>query len=225
VTTALQIINRGAEIIGAKALTATLGGTESAAFLRVLNSMVDAWAVDKLFVYAQTMVTATVSGNPVTIGTSQSVNTPRPIRIPPGGFFRSGDTDFPFQMIDQEQYNAFIVKTTSSPWPLYCYYEDTLPTGNLYFYPALASSAALHLPIEKRVTEFDDLDTDYTLPPGFRRALEYSLAEELAPGRRDISPQVQRIAANARRAIESYNPGLLSTPYERRQGNILSGWQ
>lgn len=222
---ALSIINRSAEIIGYKDPDEVLSGNDADNFLGVLNSMVDGWATDSLFVYAKTTLAATVSGNPVTIGPGQAVDTPRPLRIPEGGFFRSGSTDYGFQMVGYEQYQAWITKTTSSPWPLYCFYEAGLPTGRLYFYPALASSGELHLPVEQRLTEFADLATDYTLAPGVKVALEYSLAEELAPGRRPLDVNTARLAMKYRRGIENFTAPLLDTGFERVQGNILAGWR
>lgn len=225
-TTALQIINRSAEILGYKDPDEDLSGSEVTSFLGVLNSMVDAWATasQPLLVYAVTLITQSVSGNPVGIGTGATINTPRPVNIPAGGFVRVGTTDYRFDMITREQYDAFRDKSISTGYPRFCYYEAALPTGNLYFYPALSGSQELHLPIEQRLAAFADLATDYTLAPGVRGALEYSLVEELAPGRRPLDPQVQRLAAIKRRNIETFEPGMLVTGFERPQGNILTGW-
>lgn len=224
-TTAQSIVNRSAEIIGYKDPDESLSSADSTNFFGVLGSMVDAWALDQLFIYARTMLTQSVSGNPITIGPSATINTARPNRIADGGFIRSGSTDYAFEVIGFEQYQAFRTKTTSSSFPRYCYYEATMPAGSLYFFPALASTCELHLPIEQRLTAFADLTTDYTLAPGYRAALEYSLAEELSPGRRPLDANVVRLAMKYRRNIENYLPGVMSTGFERKTGNILAGWQ
>ena len=223
--TAPAIVNRAAEIIGYKDPDETLGSADSTNFLGVLNSMVDGWALNRLFVHAVSEIAQTVSGNPIAIGPSATIDTPRPIRIPSGGFFRSGEVDYGFEMVTREQYDAFAQKATDSPYPRYCYYEALLPTGNLYFYPALSGSGELHLPVEQRLAQFADLTTDYTLAPGFRAALEYSLAEALTPGRRTMDPQVQRLAALKRAAVETFDPPMLTTGFERSGGNILAGWE
>lgn len=224
-TTALSLINRAAEIIGYKDADEQLGGTDTANFLGVLNSMVDAWKANALFVYAGTMITQTVSGDPITIGPGATINTVRPVRIPPGGFFRSGSTDYGFEMIDFQQYQAWLQKTVSTPWPRFCYYEPTLPTGSLYFYPVLAASGELHLPLERRVDRFANVSTDYDLAPGFEDALQLSLAERLCLGRRPVSPDLKEAARSARRLIERFEPGLLRNGLEPAQGNILTGWR
>jgi hypothetical protein len=59
--------------------------------------------------------------------------------------------------------------------------------------------------VETQLTQWTALATDVTLTPGYNRALVYSLAEELAPGLRELSPLVIKTAANARRAIRQAN--------------------
>lgn len=221
-TTAAAIIDRAAEINGYKDPGEPLSGDETTSFLAVLNSMVDAWTADPLYVYAATMLTQTISGNPVTIGDGATLDTPRPVRIPAGGFFRSGSNDYAFEVITREQYDAFMVKSISTPWPRYCYYEPGVAMGSLYFFPALAATGELHLPIEQRLIEFADLTTDYVLMPGARAALEYSLAEEL-PGK--VTQKIERLAMKYRRAIEHFEAPILTTGMDRMHGNILAGWQ
>jgi hypothetical protein len=228
VTKALAIVNRAAEIIGYKDPDEALSSAEQTSFLAALNSMIDAWRLDSLYVYAVSEVVQSVSGNPITVGPAGTGNlliAERPVRIPRGGFFRNGSIDYPFDMITREQYTAWSVKTIATPWPKFGYYEATEPNGALYLYPALSGSGELHLPIEQRLAQFADINTtDYTLANGVQNALEFSLAEQLAPGRRPLDPNVARMAANARRRIERFVPGVLSTGFEHNTGNILSGW-
>lgn len=204
-TTAQSIINRAAELIGYKDPDESLSGNDAANFLGVLNSMVDAWALDSLMVYAVTELVQSVSGNPISIGEGATLDTTRPVRIPEGGFFRISGKDYGFRMISRAEYAEYMQKGLTTSFPDFCYYEADAPTGNLYFYPALSGSAELHLPIEQRLSEFADLATDYTLLPGVRAALEYSLAEELAPGRRALDAQIARKAMNYRRALRMVN--------------------
>ena len=55
------------------------------------------------------------------------------------------------------------------------------------------------------IPAFANLATDYPLAPGYTKALQYSLAEELAPGVKEVPLSVARMAANARRAIRRNN--------------------
>lgn len=64
----------------------------------------------------------------------------------------------------------------------------------------------LNLPVQKRLDAFAALTTEYTLPPGYERALVFTLAEEVAADyEREIPPTVARNAAAARRILKRAN--------------------
>lgn len=226
-TTALQIMNRSAELIGYKDPDETLSGADSSNFLSVLNSMLDGWNTQRLYMVSVEEVVASVSGSPVTIGSGQTINTARPVRIEPGCFTRIDSVDYPCQVIEREEYARIVDKSVTASFPELLYYDAAMPTGSVYLYPVPTSAVSLHLQVQTQLTEFADLTTDYTLAPGYRRALEYSLAEELAPGRRPLDALIVRNAASARRAIRITNfespqmniAGYL-TPYVRFQAGL-----
>jgi hypothetical protein len=201
-TTALQIVNRAAELLGYKDPDETLSGAESASFLEVLNGLVGTWNTDRLFVVATTTASATVSASPVSIGAGQTIDTPRPIRIE-SAWVRSAGVDYSLDLLTSAQYDSLSDKSTSGN-PSQAYYSPTVPYGSLYLYP-VPSSASLYVRVMSQLSEFADLATDYDLAPGYKRALELSLAEELAPGRRALDPQIARAAMNARRSIRKAN--------------------
>lgn len=223
--TALSIVNRAAEIIGYKDPDEALSGNDANNFLGILNSLLDSWNTQRLYIVTVARVTATVSANPATIGTGQTFNVTRPVRIEPGCFTRISNIDYPIEVIDRERYALIPDKTTTGSFPDVLYYEPGLPTGNVFFYPVPVSGVSVHLQVQTQLTAFADLGTDYNLAPGYKKALEYSLAEELAPGRRPLEQQVMRQAAIARRAIKTTNfesPQLNQvqylTPYQRFVG-------
>jgi hypothetical protein len=203
-TTALSIINRAAELIGYKDPDETLSGAESSNFLGVLNSMVDEWNTRRLFVVSTQDVVTSVSASPVTIGTGATINTTRPIRIE-SGFTRIDSIDYPIEWLTGQQFHAISDKATAGSIPCYGYYQASLPTGSVYLWPVPSGAVSLHLVVATQLTEFAALSTEYDLAPGYRKALAYSLAEELAPGRRPLDPQISRIAASARRALKTTN--------------------
>lgn len=209
-TTALSMIDRAFELIGYKDPGETLSGADSAAGLAALNSMIDAWRRNTLFVYATTYITQSVSGDPITIGSGGTLNTTRPVDIPNGGFVRVGGLDYGFTMIDREAWANITLKSLNTPWPSFCYYEPALPLGKLYFYPQIATTTELHIPIRQQVGEFADLTTDYTLDAGYKIAMEYSLAEELAIGRVAIDPRITAKGMQYRKNIQRAEIPLLS---------------
>ena len=219
-TKASAIINRAAEIIGYKDPDEALSTADSANFLAVLNDMLDGWNTQRLFIPAVAEVSQSVSGLPITIGPTGTINVARPIGMQDGGFTRLNGVDYPFRWIERTEYDGIPNKTQAGTIPNVGYYDASLPLGKIYLYPYPVEAIDLHLQLQTQLTEFADLaNTDYNLAPGYRKALAYSLAEELAPGRRTIEANTQRIAANARRAIRRTNariepqgPAVLS-PY------------
>jgi hypothetical protein len=201
-TTALQILNRATEITGYKDPSETLSGDDSAQFLSVLNGMVDAWNTSRLYIVATATVSASVSASPVSIGASQTLNTTRPIRIE-GGFFTSGGVDYDLEWITAAEYDAIENKSLSISIPTKAFYSPGLPTGSIYLWPVPSAAVTLSVRVMTQLVQFADLATDYTLAPGYKRALEYSVAEELHPNR--ITPKIQQLAFGARRAIKTAN--------------------
>jgi hypothetical protein len=220
VTTALSIINRAAELIGYKDPDETLSGNESNSFLDALNAMVDEWNTKRLYIVASQEIVTTVSGTPISIGTGATINTPRPVRID-DGFVRLNAVDYPIEWLTQEQYNDIRVKAVAGQIPQYGYYEPSLPAGAVFLWP-VPQNVSLHLIVATQLDEFADLATSYNLAPGYRKALAYSLAEEIAPGRAPLNPLIANKAASARRAIKTANfespqldSGPMLTPYSR----------
>lgn len=204
-TTAAQIIDRAYTVLGYKDPADALTGQDTSYALSVLNDLIDSWNTQTLFIYGTTEIVATVSGRPITIGPAMQINTARPIRMMPGSFARIGGIDYPITWIQEAEYNEIPLKLTASTIPIWGFYDNSSPTGGLYFWPYQATATEYHIVVETQLTQWATLATDIVLTPGYKRALIYSLAEELAPGMRDVPASVTRNAMNARRAIRQLN--------------------
>ena len=212
-TTALSLIDRAYALIGFKDPGEALSGADAQYALDALNDMIDGWNTQSFFIVSINEVVQTVSGLPITIGPGMMIDVPRPVEMQNGSFVRIGGVDFPIQWIDREEYNSIAYKGVTSNVPAYGYYDGNLPTGNIYLWPYSLTGAELHLQLNSNLSEFADLATDYTLAPGYRKAISYSLAEELAPGVRELPAQVAKQAFLARKAIRRTNvtvPALAS---------------
>ena len=224
-TTALQIINRAYGAIGYKATGEVLSGEDASEALDVLNSMVDGWNTQRLFIAEVANVVGTVSGASATVGTGLTFNTPNPVDIEAGGFVRVNGVDYPLELIDRQTYEGLALKTVSSTYPQYAYFYRGVSSSNVYFYPAASGAVEVHLPFQVQLAEFADLTTDYSLAQGYRLALQLSLAEELAMGVREVPALLARKAANARRVIRRSNVEvpLLDVMPSGVRFNIYSG--
>lgn len=222
-TTATQIIERAYSIIGYKDAGEALSGADADYALDVLNDMIDGWTTQRLFIVSVEEVVTSVSGQTVTIGPSLTINVDRPVKMENGAFHRVNGIDYPLIWIEREQYNLISLKAVSSTIPEYGYYDAA---GKIYFYPYSTSALALHLQLQVQLNEFADLVTEYTLAPGYRKALSFSLAEELAPGLKELPQSVIRQAVLARQAIKRTNIRVpvmdLNVPYSE-PSNILVG--
>ena len=224
-TTALSIINRAYSVIGFKAAGETLSGEDSSEALDALNSLIDSWNTQRLLIPTVDEVIGSVTGASATVGPGLVFNTPNPVDIEAGGFARIGGIDYPIELIDRQTYAGLAVKTVSSTFPQYAYFDKGNPTSTVYFYPAPSGAVTIYLPFQVQLSAFVDLTTDYKLLPGYQLALQLSLAEELAMGIRDVPALVARKASNARRVIRRSNVDvpLLNVMPRGVRFNIYSG--
>lgn len=229
-TTALELINRSYTLLGVKDPGQALGGTMEVDALEVLNTMIDSWRTEEFFVYQVNDLVYALSPNQqtVTIGPGQQIDVPVPLKIERGVFVRSGGIDYQVVGIDRMQYAQIMLKTTGSSFPSAVFYDRAYPFGTLYFWPLPAGAYELHLPLWQPLTEFADLGTDLELAPGYRRAIEYSLAEELSPGLVDIPASVIKTGIRARANVKRVNreTPVLDVPLDLQVGrrfNIFAG--
>lgn len=224
-TTAADIIDRAYSLLGHKAAGEPLSGDDADYALGALNGMIDAWNTQRLFIVTVSEVVATTSGQTATIGPGMTFNTDRPVDVENGAFSRLAGIDYSIEWIDRVTYERIPFKTVAASFPQYAYYDAEYPTGTIYFYPVPSTALEIHIPVQVQLLTFATLATDVFLVPGYKRALEYSLAEELAPGLRPLDPQIARGAHLARRAIRRTNVDvpLLNADLRNVRFNIYSG--
>jgi hypothetical protein len=218
--TALQIIDRSYSMIGLKAAGEPLSADDANYALTAMNSMIDSWNTQRLMIVSIQEVVASISAISATIGPSATFNTTRPIKIEQGCYTLINNISYPMQVVDRLTYARVTSKTVAATFPAYVYYDDAVPVGTLYFWPIPTAAVEIHIPIQVQLTAFADVSTVYTLAPGYQRALEYSLAEELEPGIKNPSQKLEKQAQNARRAIKRTNAVVplldISVPTNRR---------
>lgn len=207
-TTALDIINR------AMRLTLSIGDGEAITSydaqtgLDALNSMLDSWSLDELIVYVikQENFAATPNTASYTIGTGGAFNTTRPALIR-GGFFRdSANNDYPFKVIELAQWDGLTPKNQSAYQPQYLFYSTDFPLGTVNLWPVPSVTGTLFLDSMKPLQQFTDLTTVLSLPPGYKRMIEYNLAVEIAPEFQvQVSAEVAKIAQESKAAVMRIN--------------------
>lgn len=230
--TAIQLITRSMRLAGVIGKGETPDDDEATDGLTALNSMLDSWQIQRLFVYQVRSESFTwgVSQQTRTVGAAGNFVTDLPTRVADNCSFTSGSTDYPVKLIDIDAWSAIPDKTATStlPWQIYPEYGAALVT--LYAYPIPSASITFNLRSWKRLQQFAALTDSLALPPGNERAIVFSLAEEFGGpefGVR-VPDSVIAIARSARRALRRVNAptpimrseaGYISRPF----GNIYTG--
>lgn len=176
--------------------------------LAALNTILDAWKLERLYAYATRTIEHTVASEAqsLTIGLTGDIDEVRPERFEAGCFYTSGGLDYQLIPLTEAEYNAIGMKDVGALGPLWFEYTPSLPLGVLRFFPRIIAGAELRLVVQQRIDEFTDASTLYTLPAGYERALLFTLAEEIAADyEREIPPTVARNAVNARRMLKRGN--------------------
>jgi len=232
-TTALQMINTAARRTGFLAAGETLSSDDSADALDVLNTMMDAWATNRLMVYqiVQEVFSTAGSTTSYTIGPSGTWNTTRPVRLDDSSFLRISDIDYPLELVTPDVYANVPMKSVTSTIPYLITYNFAYPLATVSLYPTPSEAGSIYLRSWKALQSFAALTTDLALPPGYRRAIEWNLCKELcAEYGRPATGDILRESASSKQGITSVNaPSMImqnEVGYNRFRGmatNIYQG--
>ena len=227
-TSALEIITGAAKLIGVVFKSETLDADEANDGLAALNDMLESWSNEDLITYAMSTESFSLTGaSSYTIGTGGDFNTSRPIDIN-NALVRISNIDYTLEIIPQEVYQQIPFKSISTQIPGYLTYDNGYPLGTIKMYPIPLSGGTLVMQMNKVLTAIATLVTSVDFPPGWKRALRYNLAIELAG---EYGVQVpQQVADIARKSLGNLKratsvnrplPMLANNPV---QNNIFSGW-
>ena len=243
-TTALDLITGSLVLIGAYSPGESLSAADAQDALRRLNMMMGGWMVQPLTipVTAREVYPLVAGkggpGHEYTIGPGGDFNTIRPANgFQNVGLVMGGTTpplEIPRAIITDDEWAGTAVKDLTNAMFTGLYYNPTFASGwgsiNLWPVPNTAlHSIALYF--AQQISEFANLTTSYTFPPGYEEALEYNLALRLAtPFGRQIPQDVAAMAmtslglikrANTRSADLQVDPAFTN---DRRGGyNIQTG--
>lgn len=132
----------------------------------------------------------------------------------------SAGHDIPLDPITLGQYERITDKSQASLPRLFAH--DGAAT--VFLYPA-AAGQTVTLRTKQAAQTFADLDTDYSMPAGYRAALEALLAEKMAPTLNADMVQItagQARAARRRLAAQFISPEIIGSRHSA--SNILTGY-
>lgn len=230
--TAVTMIKRAMRLSGNLGVGEALDDSESADGLEALNSMLDSWANDQMFVYALTLDSIPVTANQAsyTVGPTGSFVTARPVDIDTATYLEIAGLSYPLTPLTTAQYGQITLKTLDSSIPEAIWYNPTFPDATVTLYPVPGAAATLKLWSIKQITSFPTLTTILNLPLGYEDAIVMSLAEVFClEFSTEPTKTLMRKASSARKRIRRVNfrPQFLSMPAEvlagRARFNIYTG--
>ncbi|MES1989223.1 MAG: hypothetical protein V4440_14560 [Pseudomonadota bacterium] len=205
-TTALDIIKDAMDICGVIGQNETPTSSEADTGLKVLNNMLALWANDRTFAYTTVQNNSPLTNgvNSYTIGTGGVINVQRPVTID-YAFIRLNNVDYPLQKINNQDYDSIPFKTNKG-FPQAFYFEASFPLATIYLYGVPQANMTLYFDTWIQLTQFTNLSTDLTFPPGYEMAISHNLAKFLAPRYGEaISPDMDRLAVDSLAMIRERN--------------------
>lgn len=208
--TAGSIIERAYRILGDLGAGESMTDYQATVGLDALNAMLDSFSIERLMIYVikQESLTWPASTSSRTIGSSGDFDTVRPVKIEAGTYFRdSNNIDYPVNIIaNRSVYDDISDKTIESSYPELLFYETTSTLGTIYLYPVPNQSLTLKLNSWQALTEFNNIASTFTFPPGYRRMLAFNLAVELEGETGLLAPPAaHRIASSSRTTVKQHN--------------------
>ncbi|MEI6282731.1 MAG: hypothetical protein WCP82_08465 [Alphaproteobacteria bacterium] len=186
----------------------SLDADVAAVALDGLNFIADEWNGSKSFLFRELLTASSaISAATGTLGTTWA-GLASGDEILGATVAYSATLDVPLEPITMAQYQQIAIKSLTT-YPAY-YAHDGAAT--VYLYP-VPTGQTITLRTKQIVSDFADLDTDYSMPKGYKSALAAVLAEKLAPVMLGgISPAVAAAAKAARSRIyaQAINPAIIN---------------
>ena len=227
------MILRSMRLTGEKERGGSLSSDEQTQCLAELNTFLDSCNNERLLCYQvqQDSLALTASTASYTIGSGGAFNVTRPTRIVDPCFIRDAtSTDTAVTIINAESYGRIVSKTSGYTVPEYLFYDNgfsATSTGTLYLYPSPSPSLTLFINSWRQLSQVSTLSHNVLLPPGYQLFIESNFAIHLAAGLVPVSPELAKMARDARAALKSYNapdPVMrLDSPIGGRSRSILTG--
>lgn len=193
----------------------TASASELAAGLECLNTLIDSWNADRLFIFeiAQAVFTLVPNQQSYTIGPSgANFTATRPERIERANIVDvtsnpSVPSRYPLDLLDSRGWSEIRVLSISSPLPDNLYFDRAWPNSTLYLYPSPSAANQLELYTWQQMAAFATTAAAFSVPPGYWEALRYNLAVRMVPEVLDakLSEEVAAIAAQSLARIQGMN--------------------
>lgn len=216
--TALKLIERAMQKIGTIAANETLAAEEANDGLDALNDVLETWSVEGLAVYGNLPEAfATVAGQSAyTYGPGGDWDAARPVMI--SNLYTSVQgVDYPASEWSLEQYNAVGIKSQRQPIVERWVFINDAPLAQVILWPAPSQATPITIDAPRLLTRVETVSDTLILPPGYVRALQYAVGDEMASeygSPIDVSAKARATKAIIKRAnrtsrVVNFDPALV----------------
>lgn len=206
-TSALDLITSSMRLATILASGETPTADEAIDGLKSLNDILENWSLERLSVWQidNATLALTVGQASYTVGAGGNLNITRPVRVGASSFVRVSGADFPVEQWGMPEYDAVAVKDIGGI-PQRLVYLNEYPLGQIFLYPVPSQAMTLNLSFDRVLTFPVTLSTQLAFPPGYEKALRYTLATNLAPEYGvQPPPAVAAIAATSKGDLKRAN--------------------
>ncbi|MEN6537789.1 MAG: hypothetical protein ABFD89_29325 [Bryobacteraceae bacterium] len=197
--------------------------------LLVLNSMIEAWSIERLTIYEigrdEYAWSAAIASR--TIGPGGDLDGTRPGRLDGAGIVRDGK-ETELRIYCPRQW-ANVPRKSDSGTPRVVYNDGGHPRSTLWLWPVPDVALTLVLYPWRMLTGFAETSVEVDFPPGYADAIRYNLAVHLGEEwGRPVSDRVEIMAADKKGRIKAMNMpelemGVDDALLTRRQVDITTG--
>jgi len=211
--TAFDLIRSALIMTGSLAQGEDPSNADAADALSRLNRMIGGWQNQRLtcYVVEENVYPLVGSQQEYTIGPGGDFDQFRPQFLGYCGLILANTSpavEIKVPIITVKDWSYQSVKAQTSTQPTQVYYYTQFPSsgaeaglGKLIFWPkpTVVNSVRIYCP--RPIDEFDDLTTEYSLPPGYEDALEYNLAVRLIQSGMGLREHLSDILPMARETL------------------------
>ena len=230
-STVRDLIHASCRLIKAVDSTEALEAKAAQDGLETLNDLIQSLNMERLVNEIQMLACTTTPGkNPHTLGLTGDFNIAQPVEIDHATITLNG-LDYPLEILESDTYARLSDKTNPGQ-PTALFFVPGTVTGNVYLNPVPDASYNLNLWAWGALPTYSSINDTMTLRPGYRKALKYLLAVELAPEYGKAADPViigmaQEAKANLKRAAQVTPQLVPDTTLERSLGaqqGFMAGW-
>jgi hypothetical protein len=186
-TTVRKLLTGALRLINVVQANETPAADDMDITLQSLQGMMDSWSNDSYMIYTMNPYNFnTVGGQQeYTLGVGGDWDVERPMQINQAYVhYQAGGSqpiDMPITLANDAQWASIAVKSVQTTFPTVLYDNGNYPLRTISLWPIPVDTQEITLWLWQPLLNFANLDQEITLPPGYERAIRFSLAVEIAP--------------------------------------------